>query len=229
MEQSVLERPQVRAKEPFRFYTRLNLIELTGLRARNLAELLDLIEVVPGSCIYYHTHQYLQEQLYLSGEPRNDFAYWVAEILREEKLGENLASINIARFSTIQSLRESLMQVIRHYLDANPSAKLRFSGEGDEFHFMKSMSFILPTPHVAWSLEEFAQELRKITFDSVYFHMIESRLRLEKTANDFSRWLEDLLGQKRIAERIAQLDPYTTSLTGLKESIVKIIEREAGT
>ncbi len=61
---------------PFQFYTRLQLSELTGLKASTLPELLTHIRAVPTSCIYYHTHRYLQQHQYLSPEPPNDFAYW---------------------------------------------------------------------------------------------------------------------------------------------------------
>lgn len=61
--------------ESFRFYTKSNLTELTGLKAVNLTELLELIRAMPGSCIYHHTHRFLIQHQYLSPEPPNDFAY----------------------------------------------------------------------------------------------------------------------------------------------------------
>ena len=76
-----------KAKEPFKFYTQLHIPELTGLKAANLQELLDLIKTVPGSVIYHHTHRFLQQHQYLSPEPPNDFAYWITGILGEEELG----------------------------------------------------------------------------------------------------------------------------------------------
>ncbi len=83
----------IRAKEGFRFYTRLHLSELTGLRASTLSQLAGLIKEVPGSCIYHHTHRFLQQHQYLSPEPPNDFAYWVTNVLQEDRLGEQLAAI----------------------------------------------------------------------------------------------------------------------------------------
>ena len=76
-----------KAKEPFKFYTQVSIPELTGLKASNLQDLLDLIKTVPGSVIYYHTHRFLQQHQYLSPEPPNDFAYWITGILGEEELG----------------------------------------------------------------------------------------------------------------------------------------------
>jgi len=43
------------AREPFRFYTRMQLAELTGLKASNLGELVYYIKQVPTASIYQHT------------------------------------------------------------------------------------------------------------------------------------------------------------------------------
>lgn len=212
--------------EAFRFYTRMHLSELTGLRASTLPQLLALIKEVPGSCIYHHTHRFLQQHQYLSPEPPNDFAYWVTETLGEDELGERLASIDTIQYSTIRGLREKIAQTIEEYLRLNPLSKMRFSRAGEEFHFMKTVSFILPTGYSATTLGEFTEILRKITVDSIYFHVFEARLRLEKGNNDFSNWIETSLGDGRLAEKIANLDPYTHTLEGLRKTIIGIIEKK---
>lgn len=216
----------IKAKEPFRFYTRLHLTELTGLRASTLGQLLELIKEVPDSCIYHHTHRFLQQHQYLSPEPPNDFAYWVSEVLGEDALGEKLASIDTVQFQNIQSLREEIAITIEKYLDAHPLAKTRFANEGEVFHFMKSVSFVLPTNYLVYDLKEFVEVLKKITVDSVYFHIFEARLRLERKTNDFSNWLETSLGEKDLAEEISNLDPYTRTLEDLRDRIIRIIERK---
>lgn len=213
----------IKAKEPFRFYTRLNLSELTGLRASTLSQLLDLLKEVPESSIYHHTHRFLQQHQYLSPEPPNDFAYWVAEILGEGELGERLASIDTMQFVNIRSLRDKIIKTIEEYLQINPLAKLRFAREDEEFHFIKSASFILPTNYAANDLKEFAVILEKITIDSIYFHIFEARLRLEKGTNDFSNWIETSLGNKELADKISRLDPYTHTLEDLRSTLIRII------
>lgn len=215
-----------RATEPFRFYTRMHLTELTGLRAANLLQLVRLLKSVPGGSIYYHTHRFLQQHQYLSPEPPNDFAYWVREILGEEELGERLASIDIIQFSTIRSLREKIVETIEGYLDGHPEAKMRFAREGGEIHFKKSVSFILPTKHVSYNLREFVEILKRITIDSIYFHIFEARLRLEKKTNDFSNWIENSIGNNKLAISIARLDPYVYTMEDLRHTIADLIERE---
>lgn len=214
-----------RAQEPFRFSTRLHLTELTGLRARTLQGLLEGLRGVPGSCIYHHTHRYLQQHQFLSPEPPNDFAYWVTEILGEETLGEKLASIDTVRYPTIRSLRDKIVGTIEDHLRDEPSAKRRFAQEGEEFHFIKSVSFIVPTPYTAYDLREFRDILGKITVDSIYFHVFEARLRLERGANDFSLWIETSLGDRKLAADISRLDPYTRTLDNLRRTIMQLVER----
>jgi hypothetical protein len=215
----------VKASEPFRLCTRLHLSELTGLKAATLSELLELLKTVSGSCIYHHTHRFLQQHQYLSPEPPNDFAYWVTNVLGERELGENLASIDIIQFTSVRSLREKIIAIIEDYLRKRPSAQKRFVNPGAEFHFIKSVSFIFPTNYVASDLKELAEILKKITIDSIYYHVFESRLRLEKGKNDISLWIEKVIGDKRLADKITQLDPYTFTLEALRKKLVNLIEK----
>jgi hypothetical protein len=198
---------------------------LTGLRATTLGQLLALIKEVPGSCVYHHTHRFLQQHQYLSPEPPNDFAYWVTDILGEDELGEKLASIDTMQYPTIRSLRDKIAQTIEQYLNDSSFAKLKFARSGEEFHFIKSVSFILPTNYIVYDLKEFAGVLKKITIDSIYFHIFEARLRLEKPTNDFSFWIENSLGDKELADDISGFDPYTRTLEDLRKTLIRIIER----
>lgn len=216
----------IKAKEPFRFYTRLHLSELTGLKAANLTQMLNLLKEVPGSSIYHHTHRFLQQHQYLSPEPPNDFAYWITEMLGEDELAERLASIDTVQFSHIRSLREKIIKTIKDYLKENPSVKAKNAKKNEEFHFIKSVSFILPTNYVATDLREFADILKKITIASIYFHIFEAVLRLEKETNDFSLWIENSIGNKKLADEIARLDPYTRTLEDLRNVIVNMTKKE---
>ncbi|MBI4358715.1 MAG: hypothetical protein HY584_05380 [Candidatus Omnitrophica bacterium] len=212
-----------KASEPFCFSTQIQLPELTGLKARNVKELLEHIKTVPGSVIYHHTHRFLQQHQYLSPEPANDFAYWVSEVLQDKKLGEKLAGINTCEFNTIRALRERIISTIETSLEKSKGA-LREAYEGEEFYFIKSNSFIFPTPYVATDLEEFARLLKKVTIHSIYFHMFEARIRLEKGNDDFSVWLETSLREKELAKKITKLDPYTYTMEGLREKIIQFVE-----
>jgi len=216
----------VTAKNPFHFVTQTSLVELTGLRARELYELLAHLKEVPGSVIYHHTHHFLRQHQFLSPEPPNDFAYWVTNVLQEDRLGEQLAAIDTVRFPSLKLLREALVGTIERYLAKGRST--RVAPEGEEFHFMKARSFVLETPYVVSTLEEFLEAVQKVSLNSLYHHIFEARLRLEKGTNDFSKWLETELGETALAKTIARLDPYTQTLDGLRQKIVRLVRVRLG-
>jgi small-conductance mechanosensitive channel len=216
-------RPLKRAEEPFRFYTRAHLKELTGLKASNLRQMVEILKDSPDSVVYYHTHNFLEEHHYLTPEPANDFALWVSDALGDEVLGERLASVDVFDLPSLGAIRERLVNIMEEHLSRQPNG--REAPEGRDFHFIKSVSVILPTPYVAHDLREFVEALRKVSLGSLYYHIFESRLRLGRGLNDLSIWLEERLEEKELAERIARLDPYTYTLEGLKSSLIQLIEK----
>lgn len=207
----------------FYFYTRLNLVELTGRQAHDLRELLEELRQTPDSSIYYHTHRFLQQHHYLSPEPPNDFAFWVTNSLGLDKLGEKLASIDTVRFRSITGLRQKFLEILEPAVLAQTYRSVACQ-EGEQFHFMSCRIFVLPTPHRARDLREFRDVLQRVSIDSIYFHMFEARLRLERGDNDFSNWFEGI-GQKQLAEEVSRLDPYTITLEGLRKKIVQQVSR----
>jgi small-conductance mechanosensitive channel len=215
--------PLKRAQEPFRFYSRTHLTELTGLKAKNLRELADILKTAPESVVYYHTHRFLEVHHYLTPEPSNDFGIWVSDALGDQILGERLSSVDTFAFPTLGALRERLVGVTEEYLAGGQNSREAMPGR--EFYFMKSVSVILPTPYLAHDLREFVETLRKISVGSLYFHIFESRLRLGKGLNDFSTWLQDSLGESELGQEIARLDPYTFTLEGLRSALIRLIEK----
>jgi len=207
--------------EPFYFYTRLNLTELLGRKAKNIFELYNGIQEVPDSSIYYHTHHFLQQHLFLSPEPPNDFAFWIANTLGLEPLSEKLASVNTVKFHRLKDLREKCIIILEPYLKEGHYRDINCL-EGEEFHFMSCKTFIIPTSYVANNLEEFSDIIQKISINSIYFHIFEARLRLEREGNDFSLWLESI-GKKELARQLSRIDPYTITLEGLRKKIVRLI------
>ncbi len=206
--------------EPFYFYTKVTQVELLGKSACNVKELLDGIKTVPSASIYHHTHRFLQQHWYFSPEHPNDFSYWITNSLGLKKLGEKIASVDIMRFNDIESLRHIFIQILEEFIRETP--RLRSCIMGEEFRFLSSRMFILPTPFVACSLEEFLDCLKRITIHSLYFHVFEARLRLKKADNDFSCWLRDA-GYIDLAKDISRVDPYTYTLEGLRKRIISIV------
>ncbi len=212
-----------KAKEPFRFFDRAHLKELTGYKAKNLRELANILKNAPPPVVYYHTHQFLEEQPYFAPEPANDFAVWVTDTLGNELLGEKLASVDAFELLTPEALRTKLVGIIEENLSA--CLDTRESLPGGEFHFMKSVSVILPTQYEAHDLREFLETLRKISLSSLHLHIFEPRLRLGEATNDFSIWLENSLDEKELADKIARFDPYSYTLEVTRSRLIQLLEK----
>lgn len=210
------------SKKPFLFRVQLNLLFLTGLRASNVLQLKEYLRSVPDSSVYCHTHNFLQRHHFLIPEPPNDFAYWVAHVLNETKLGEELYAIDTVRFNSLTDLKEALLAVMDAFLEKNPS--LRVAQPGSEFHFMKATLFNLPTHYEARNLNEFVECLKKVSIHSIYYHMFEGRLRTAEHRNDFSVWLSEL-GEETLAKKIERLDPYTHTIEELRTQMIRLMDQ----
>lgn len=219
-----LKKMDVAKNKPFHFYTQYYLVELLGIKARNPEELLKGIKKVPEPSIYYHTHKFLQQHLYLSPEPPNDFGYWTSSIINLKELGEAFTSIDTISFKNLEDLREEFIRILEEYIE-NKGYSVNCP-EGQEFHFMSCKTFVFPTRFVAHDLKEFTKIIKKISINSLYLHIFEARLRKGINGNDFSEWFKDLCKDK-LADEIAKLDPYTITLEGLREKILGLVKKYA--
>ena len=201
----------------FTFYTKLNQTRLLGIKARNIQGLLEGIRRVPDSSIYYHTHRFLQQHHYLSPEPPNDFAYWVSDVIGDDVLGEQLSSVDIVQFSSIAELRATFVGILETYVESLD--RVTVSAPGEDFHFMASQLFVLSTGMSAGTLKEFLEILGRVSVNSLYYHMFDAKLRLERGENDFSTWFASL-GLTDLAKEMQSLDPYTYTLEGLRKRIM---------
>jgi len=204
----------------FEFYTSAELVFLTGRKAKNLQELLEGIKVSSDATIFYHTHRFLVQHQQISPEPPNDFAYWVSNILLDRLVGEKLASIDLIEFKTIPEIRKRIAEVIEGNLNSNGT---RSCPQGMEFHFMYSHIFVIDTGKRASNLKEFIEVVRTIPIRSIYFHMFQSRLMLGTGENDFSIWFRESLGEEKLASEISRIDPYTYTLEGLRNKIIRVV------
>jgi len=212
--------------DPFLFASSVNLSLVTNRRAHDLAELLRHLREVPGAVIFFHTHHFLVQHQYLSPEPPNDFAYWVTSVLQEDRLGEQLAAIDMIQFRSLLVLRERIVAMIETYLEQRQ--ELRTAPPGEEFHFREAVTFVMPTGLLAHDLSEFADCMERVGFGSLSYHFFDARLRLERGANDFSEWLRVALGEDALAAAIARLDPYTYTMESLRKEVVRLVRRRLG-
>lgn len=216
-------RPLKKARAAFRFSSLTHLPALTGQKACSLREMADILRASPDPVVYYHTHRFLAQHHQVTTDLSNDFAVWVRDALGDEVLAERLESVDFFSFPHLAALRDRLVGLIEERLAEGVSAHACQSGR--EFHFMKAVSFIIPTNFAAHDLREFVEALRTVSAGALYYHIFESRLRLGRGKTDFSAWLEDSLDEPALAEEVARLDPYNYTLEGLRSALIQLIEK----
>jgi hypothetical protein len=214
------------AGSPFYFNSASHLLRIGREKATSLQELLDAIRTCPDTSIFQHTFQTLEEHHYIREGFSNDFAHWAFSACNEVGLAERLSSIDVREFTSIPALRERLVHLIETYLQANPRTATRTAME--PFYLMAADLVVIPTPYVARNLEEFADGMRKVSIHSIYYHFIDARLRIKLNTNDFSAWLDQELDMRQAAERLNQIDIYTSTLEGVRRSILHTIESAIG-
>jgi hypothetical protein len=86
----------------------------------------------------------------------------------------------------------------------------------------------LTTGRRAHTLRELAEELAHVPTDCLYAHfwgrLLQSRFEEPEYANDFAAWAEHALHDKRLAERLAIVDPTATpQLEDLREALLEVL------
>lgn len=207
----------------FEFKSEIHLLKLLGLKAKNIEELYENIQIAPLSSIYYHTHRFLKQHHFLSPEPPNDFAFWIKNSLNIKDLSEAVASIDTVKFEGLKELKNEILKVLSSYLKKVRS--INNCEKGDEFHFISCQTFVLPTGYKSSNLREFYEIIKMIDINSIYFHIFEAKLRLKKNENDFQSWLNQI-NENELALKLANLDPYNMTLENLRNKILKILREK---
>src|SRR5579872_1202826 len=145
------------ARAPFYFNSASHLIRIGRERASTLGEFATLLQACPDDAIFQHTFHTLEEHHYVSEGFTNDFAQWAFSACNEVGLAERLASVDVREFTSIKTLRSTLLKMIDDYLEKNPRARERAAFE--PFYFCSSDTVVVPTPFVARNLAEFADGL----------------------------------------------------------------------
>ena len=209
---------------PFVFFTELRLAVMAGVAARDLSELRQGLASVPGSSVFYHTHQAYLSQHFQTPVYYNDFARWMADALREYALAEQVAALDMLSFTSVRQLREAMLSVIDARLAADSTMPAAPAGE--PFYFCRSRSFILPSGLVAPTVPDLFTVVRKASNASLYYHFFEARLRLGRPTNNFSDWLVRK-GRADLAAEVDALDPYVRTLDELRTDIAAIGRKDA--
>lgn len=206
----------------FEFFTEAGLTKYTGYKADSLRSLINGLESVSGSSIFYHLHHALFRWHFETGGHLNDFARWSHRQLQEDLLAEKLSSVDPLSYTSIREAREAMIQHIKNHIGEVES--LPRVPRGREFYFTEIQSFIVSTGEIAHDLESFYNCIKNVESYSLFYHLIEARVRMGKQANDFSHWLRNELDEVDLAEKIEHLSPYVYNLYEIRSKLLEMIQ-----
>lgn len=207
----------------FQFRSGASLDKLTGQKAYNLEELLDLIKTCPESSIFYHTFCAFLKMREANVPYNTDFAIWVARTLNEKALAEKLIAVDLSEYKTLESLRMRLIEIIESYREQQPGAFQKMAEE--PFYLYDVVRIIYLTDKFAYDLQSFREILATVSTRSVYFHFVASRIQTQFQADDFSTWIEGSLNVPDLAQAIRKIDVSVYTLEQLRSRILQLIDQ----
>lgn len=190
----------------------------TGRRAASIRELRDIVlDINPGS-IYYHFWGGIIQPRFEEREYNNDFAGFVRHGLHDAVLAERLAMLDPTYYQDTEMLRQELVELIDERMDE--AEYLLWVRSEDPFEFIRSQIVVFDTGLRVKAAEELAELVPTLSANSIFYHFIDARRRLEEGGDDFRYWLTcfgDTYDDLRMA--LEQLDPYFVSLSELRRQL----------
>ena len=209
--------------KPFYFNTSEHLLRIGRQKAITLSEFWQALQTCPDDSIFQHTFRTLQEHHFIRQGFSNDFAHWCLSACNEPVLAEQLASVDVREFTTIDGLRRRMIGIVDEFLQQHPRSGSKAGHE--PFFFCAADIVVLPTAFAPDSLSAFLDGLKQVSVHSIHHHFIEARLRLHLMSNDFSQWLEEEVDLPQAAEAIERIDIYTNTMEGVRQQIATIVEQ----
>jgi hypothetical protein len=205
----------------FQFSSSASLDQLTGRKAFNLDELLNMVKTCSDSSIFFHTFSAFLKMREAQIPFNSDFAIWVAQQLNEAGLAERLRAIDLTEQITIQNLRLNLMRIIEAYREEKPRS---FSKTADEpFYLYDVMRIVYLTDKFAYDLKSLRDILTGISIYSIYYHFIESRIYARRRSDDLSLWIQDELKLPEVAKRVRRIDITVYTIEGLRSKLIEVL------
>jgi hypothetical protein len=214
------------AKDPFWFRECFLMPMPIGTKVVNLRELLQALQEVSDSVLYYHL---VQSRLTVSQpavEFPNDFALWAAMALQDMALAEKLSSFDPLGYENLGHVRQAMVDIIEEYLWDLPFVP--WARSGFEFHFCEASTVVIRSVISANTLQEFCHGLHKVGLDSLYYHFFEARWRLETPIDDFSFWIETNFDLPELVAAIRDIDIYFFNLGEIRATLLSLIHQHLG-
>lgn len=203
-------------KEAFVFKTELWVPNYTGIRADNLKGFIEAVEKVENTSLLYHLYINVFNYHNLPSYYANSFAYWLY-VNGYRTLAEKISQIDPTEYCDLEEVRQRLLEVLNGYKGEEPACSI------EPFYFMSVYREVLETGIQANSVEELIDGIRSSSINSLFYHLVMSKVEKRSLVNDYSQWLIRE-GYHKKAEQISKLDIYAYNLYELKEKLIDILE-----
>lgn len=213
--------------EPFAVHDCALIAMATGSRAETLKDLRDILLQCHSDSIYYHFWGGLLHTRFEEREFNNDFAAWARHVLHDRVLGERLAVVDPTAFATLEDLRHELVEVLEQRMDE--LQYLPWAQPDLQFEFIQSQTVVFDTGRRLSSPEQLLAAVPELSAGSIFYHFIEARQRPPGGLNDFQVWLKTFgPSYSDLADAMGAIDPYFSSLTGLRQQIASALASYLG-
>jgi hypothetical protein len=215
------------AQNPFWFRECFLMPMPMGRKAVNLRELLQALQDLPESVLFYHLLQARLAVSHPAVEYPNEFAYWAATALQDSQLAEKLSAVDPFEYDNLEQVRQAVVNLLEEYLWDLPSVP--WARAGLEFHFCEASTVVMRSEISAANLRQFCQALRRVGLDSLYYHFFEARWRLAiQERDDFSYWIETNFGLPELVAAIRAIDVYFYTLPELRDTLTNLVVQHVG-
>ncbi|MCD6547988.1 MAG: hypothetical protein J7K10_00765 [Thermodesulfobacterium sp.] len=203
----------------FIFKSELWVPRYTGIKVYSIKDFIESLKVIDKFSIFYHMYINIFNYHNLPTFYANSISYWFYKNGRI-LLAEKLSIIDPLDYYDLEDLRNVLVRTLEENYDETWDRK-----EENPFYFIEAEREIIECGEVANTLEEFIEGVKKSSINSLFYHLVTSRIENKTLINDYSAWLFNV-GEAKKAEKISKLDLYTMNLYEIKKKIINILEGE---
>jgi len=205
---------------PFIFKSELWIPRYTGIRVYTVREFIETLKIIDKFSIFYHMYINIFNYHNLPTFYTNSISFWFyknGHLL----LAEKISIIDPLDYYDLDDLRNALVQTLEKNYNKDLDKKEKLT----PFYFIKAEREIIDCERIANTLDQFVEGIKKSSINSLFYHLITSRIENKTLVNDYSSWLLSI-GEAKKAEKINKLDLYIMNLYEVKKEIIKILENE---
>ncbi|MGB9637754.1 MAG: DUF5752 family protein [bacterium] len=199
----------------FKFKTEFWITSYTQISANTIDSFIMALKIIPDNSLLYHF--YINIFNHYSTIYPNSFSYWFYKN-GYYSIAEEIALIDPTEYFDIQKLRQDLLDIIIEY--QNKDNKLI----QEPFYFLSVKRNTFYTNFYATNIQEFINGIKNSSINSIFYHLIMSKLDNKKDINDYSEYLNSI-GYYQQAEIINKIDVYALNLFEIKKIILEVLTK----